>query len=337
MGKVTKTPGTLKTQGTDRATDTSSLRHFLIAPHDSPAAPPEKMADDTRLPLEQGPDSSPVSIADTTETQDTADWLSLLRNLKEANAALHTSIMAELQHVRQDIQGLSHRVDTLEQGADAVRIAQEEATTTLQLRSSQLCNMALNLADLDNRGRRSNLRLRGLPETEMSLAQLAGILTAIFNALLERPETTAVDFARAHRALRPKGPTGSPPRDVVCCLYDFGLKEDILRKARETTHFSYEGTDLQLFPNLSPATLAYRRALKPLTTLLRDQKIRYRWHVPTGLAVISDHGSYIVHSPEDVALLSKELQLPPLQFPWPDPLALYTQAARGSPLAPLPP
>uniref|UniRef100_A0A8C5Q612 Uncharacterized protein n=1 Tax=Leptobrachium leishanense TaxID=445787 RepID=A0A8C5Q612_9ANUR len=328
MGKANKTPGAQKPQGSDRAADTPSLRRFLVGPLDLPAGPPDKMADEVRTPTDPEPSLHTSSHAEAPTSVDPAVWLPLLRNLptksdlKEANAELRSSIMAELQHVRHDIQGLTHRVDTLEQGSDSLRLAQEVSTSVLQLRSTQLRNIALHIADLDNRGRRNNLRLRGLPETETSADQLTGMLLSIFNTLLDRPESSAIDFVRAHRALRPKGTTGSPPRDVICCLYDYGLKEDIMRKAREATQFSYEGTELQLYPDLSPATLAYRRALKPLTSLLRDQQLRYRWHTHT---VLSDQGTFILQSPEDVATLSTDLQLPPLQFPWSDPLALYNQ------------
>uniref|UniRef100_A0A8C5LTY5 Uncharacterized protein n=1 Tax=Leptobrachium leishanense TaxID=445787 RepID=A0A8C5LTY5_9ANUR len=258
MGKSNKTPGAQKTQGPDRASDTPSLRRFLVGPLDLPAGPPDKMAaEEVRTQTDPEPsmlNPSP-SHSEANTSIDPAVWLPLLRNLptkadlKEANTELRSSIMAELQHVRQDIQGLTHRVDILEQGSDSLRLAQEVSTSVLQLRSTQLRNMALHMADLDNRGRRNNLRLRGLPETETSVDHLTGMLLSIFNTLLDRTEPSTIDFVRAHRALRPKGPTGSTPRDVICCLYDYGLKEDILRKAREATHFSYEGTELQLYPD----------------------------------------------------------------------------------------
>ncbi|CAH2313111.1 Hypothetical predicted protein, partial [Pelobates cultripes] len=135
--------------------------------------------------------------------------------------------------------------------------------------------------DLDNRGRRQNLRVRGLQEGEDSPAQLKVTLTAIFNELLSRPRETPIEFIRAHRALRPRGPPEAPSRDVICCLALYALKEEILHAARNRGEITHEGQHLQLYSDLCPATLGYRRALKPLTRMLVAQKIRYRWTFPT--------------------------------------------------------
>ncbi|CAH2277834.1 Hypothetical predicted protein [Pelobates cultripes] len=111
--------------------------------------------------------------------------------------------------------------------------------------------MALHIEDLDNRGRRNNLRLRGLPETEDSPQQLQEILLEILNEILGRDHQAPIEFVRAHRALRPKGAPDSPPRDVICCLANFALKETILKQARGRRSLTYRNQDLQLFPDLS--------------------------------------------------------------------------------------
>lgn len=65
--------------------------------------------------------------------------------------------------------------------------------------------MNRHLKDLDNRGRRNNIRVRGIPETVES-AQIIPALQRMFSSLLERQEDMGIDFLRAHRVLRPKGP-----------------------------------------------------------------------------------------------------------------------------------
>lgn len=58
-----------------------------------------------------------------------------------------------------------------------------------------------HLEDLDNRGRRNNIRGRGIPES-VETEQITLALQRVFNSLLERPENTAIEFVRVHRALR---------------------------------------------------------------------------------------------------------------------------------------
>lgn len=75
------------------------------------------------------------------------------------------------------------------------------------------------------------MRVRGLPES-IETPQLTRSVIALFNDLLERPPATPIAMECIHRALRPRGRDTDPPRDIICCLNDFPLKEEILRKAR---------------------------------------------------------------------------------------------------------
>lgn len=87
-----------------------------------------------------------------------------------------------------------------------------------------------NLEDLDNRGRRNNIRVRGIPESVDSALVQKGVKYSgaeVVNSLLERPEDTEIKFVRAHRALRARGPDTMPPRDIICCLQSFVLNDQI--------------------------------------------------------------------------------------------------------------
>lgn len=61
-------------------------------------------------------------------------------------------------------------------------------THTLQLR-----DMNRRMEDLDNRGRRHNLRVRGLPET-VEPDQLLQTVVSLFNNLLDRPHATPIEL-----------------------------------------------------------------------------------------------------------------------------------------------
>lgn len=67
--------------------------------------------------------------------------------------------------------------------------------------SNHFIDMNRHLEDLNNRGRRNNIRVRGIPEI-VDNDQIIPALQRVFNSLLERPKDTEVEFVRAHRALR---------------------------------------------------------------------------------------------------------------------------------------
>lgn len=140
------------------------------------------------------------------------------------------------------------------------------------------------LEDLDNRGRRCNIRVRGIPAC-VEADQVTLALQRVFNSLLERPEDTAIDFVRAHRALGAKGPDSQPPRDIICCLQSFPLKEDIIRKAHRNERIVFNGETIMFFQDLSQITLKNRRALRPLLDKLRERELGYTWRFPFAVLV----------------------------------------------------
>lgn len=95
----------------------------------------------------------------------------------------------------------------------------------------QLRDLQRYVEDLDNCRRRHNLHVCGLPES-VDRDQLLPNVVGIFSNLLDRTPTTPIDLERIHRSLRPKRRESDPPKVIVCCLVDFQLKEEILRKAR---------------------------------------------------------------------------------------------------------
>lgn len=113
----------------------------------------------------------------------------------------------------------------------------------------KLRDMYCHLEDLDNGGRRHNLWLRGLPE-DVEAAHLQDEVTRIFNNLLNRPRDIPIAMERIHQALRPKGKDSDPPGDVFCCIVDYRLKEELLKKARTLTPLKYRGSELRLFQDL---------------------------------------------------------------------------------------
>lgn len=78
------------------------------------------------------------------------------------------------------------------------------------LRLDDITTTHSQIEDLNNRGRRHNIRIRGVLES-VSTDNIRPALSTIFNNLIDRPEQSPTDFDRAHRALRPRAPDGNPP------------------------------------------------------------------------------------------------------------------------------
>lgn len=106
--------------------------------------------------------------------------------LKFIAAYIKETLGAAISELRADIHSLTGRVQEVEN----ITAHQESAIRELYCKSDthtlQLRDMQRHLEDLDNRGRRHNLQIRGLPET-VEGDQLSPTVISLFNSLLDRP------------------------------------------------------------------------------------------------------------------------------------------------------
>lgn len=140
--------------------------------------------------------------------------------------------------------------------------------------------------DYENRARRSNLRIRGIPE---SVLDLQSSITALCQELLPGIPLEHLEMDRVHRALLPKKTEG-PPRDIIAKFHYYKTKEQLLISAREKSNLVFQGHNYQLFADLSQLTISKRRAMKPHLLELHCNNITYQWLFPFSLR-FSYHGT----------------------------------------------
>ncbi|CAH2330124.1 Hypothetical predicted protein [Pelobates cultripes] len=234
------------------------------------------------------------------------------RDKSEMVAELRAVIREEIAAVRADLTALEHRVDAL----DAERIQNAHRQQAVDLATTRQGNLLLDLRrqveDLDNRGRRNNIRVRGLPEAEGESPQ--EILTGLFTHLLGEAAPEDFGIVRAHRALRAPRRDGLP-RDLICALVSFPLKEELMKAARSRPDLSYMDSPVSLYQDLSQTTLDARRALRPLTRLLQERRIPYKWGFPFSLQARVDNMWHVLKWPNDIPRFLRNAGLPHVTIP----------------------
>lgn len=166
------------------------------------------------------------------------------------------------------------------EGDVAAVSAHQEAQDRVVEQHTQQIHMLFAIAeDYENRNRCNNLRIRGIPES-VSTTNILPALKRLFNELLGTEETLPIEINRAHRMFGPRSQDPNRPRDILCRIHYFTVKELILRKARERGDLLLDGCKVQLLPDLSQMTLDKRRALCPLLDCLREHEISYSWGQP---------------------------------------------------------
>lgn len=131
-----------------------------------------------------------------------------------------TKAGSDVTDLKSNLLVLTEKMATVEATGKLRDRALHRLETVAGSHATHFIEMNRNSEDLDNRGRRSNIRVRGIQET-MDPDQIIPTLQRVFNILLERQEDTDIEFVRAHWALRARGPDTAPPRDIICCLQSY--------------------------------------------------------------------------------------------------------------------
>lgn len=147
-------------------------------------------------------------------------------------------------------------------------------------KDEKILNLQTNVSDMrkkltyqENQSRRNNLRVNGIPEDKYETWEKTEDKLKIM--LMERLDLdTEPAFERVHRVGRTRTSDGSPldrPRTIVCKLYDWKVKEAILRSARKVKP---EG--IYVSEDLAEETLKRRKELLPKLKDAKDHgKIAY--------------------------------------------------------------
>lgn len=219
----------------------------------------------------------------------------------------------DIQEVRGEISNLTERVST---GESSASLLSERVSALEQARDQQreaAITLQLHLEDVEDRSRRNNLRLRGIPESAHQ-ENLGETVREIFRTVLDDPQVE-IELDRVHRALGPRSDDPERPRDVICRLHRYTQKETILRRAWEHGDVEIESSRAKILPDLSRATLRRRAFLRPLLDLAKQQGLTYRWGYPFSVLFRGASGSFSLQRPEDLPALFRFMEAEPIQVP----------------------
>ncbi|CAH2246996.1 Hypothetical predicted protein [Pelobates cultripes] len=261
--------------------------------------------------------------SDTDMRQATADDLSvsekrLAAMLQDLRTSMKTDFQAAVSDMRKDIHEVGTRVNALEEKTDELCHMNDTIVEKIQRMDADNKRLMEKLADLEDRSRRNNIRVCGVPET-VTQEELPAYLLRLFQAIQPNLEVADLRLDRAHRVPKPQNLAQEVPRDIVTRLHYYSAKEAILTAQRKASAMPPTHENISLFADLSPTTMARRREFINITKCLRNNKIG--WGFPTKL-LIWRNGSLI--KIEDPALGMDKLKTWGL---FPDGKAPHTQTS----------
>lgn len=181
--------------------------------------------------------------------------------------------------IRADFQNLGTRIDHIEHKLDVTISRANQHSDQLHFMQEQLDTAQTRIDDLENRLRRDNFRIRGIPET---VSDVQAAVQEVIKSLIPSVPVHKLELDRAHRSLGPLRKDGSP-RDIIVKPHFYSIKEEVMKRSRQQDQIQYQGKVIQIFADISPNTIQKRRSLKPLLTALTKKDIKYRWAFPFAL------------------------------------------------------
>ena len=270
------------------------------SPHATPHTKPVALHPDGETDYDFG--LTPLTLRGDTLQPDLLQQFErmLTRALKNTSDAITDRLTREIREV-------GHRTTLLEQRTEELELTAGNHSEDLEALREENSSLHSRLEDFENRARRSNVRIRGIPE---SVEDLQSTITALFQELDPSIPIERLEMDRIHRSLAPRSDDG-PPRDIIVKLHFFRTKEQLMVAARNRDSLIFQGHRYQLFQDLSQATLAKRKAMKPHLLVLQHHKITYRWIFPFAVRFSYKGSSYQCKSPEDLHGTIRELHLTP--------------------------
>lgn len=295
----TSTPSVKPKQSkTSRGKMPQVLAHTSSSP-DSPTLSPELLTDGDITPPHLTPCRSPSSPVHTDSLQaaTVAQEVSrlLLPLIDKRLDVLHTSITSALALITTN----TKKITELENRTSSCEDTTATLSQTINQQQSEIASLRDKLDDLENRGRRNNLRFIGIPEA-IKGDQLNAFLTKDLIQALDLPlPSDPLIIERVHRIGPSRDRAGDRPRQVIAKFQNWSTKEMILRTYRRRDNTTVGGSRILIFQDFSALVTQKRKAFTPICRYLHQSAIQFQLQYPAKLRVADNGGTHIFTEPAE--------------------------------------
>lgn len=235
--------------------------------------------------------------------------------IAEMFARLEASIKEEISIVHENMSHILKRVEEVESVTDKQGVEIQKLKQQMEAMQIEQRNIRYKLEDQENRSRRKNLRIRGLPESQGEAENLQEKMEVIFKDLINPSEVSRkLKLDRVHRIRKPPEIRGDAPRDVIMQFHNYLDKEQINSNLRKNNQAKYGETSLHIYQDLAAETLNRRRILKPLLATMKSHGIQYSWGFPACLIGRIEGRMAVLRFPEETQKFCQRLGIPAIEI-----------------------
>lgn len=227
------------------------------------------------------PDSPTKGKRDINATMD-----SVLSKLAEV-LDLAKSTKEEISAIRQEMKDTNLRLTETENRISQLEDSGTKVSKTLKTLTDTTDSLTKRLSSLEDRNRRGNLRIFGIPEGEEDqagscIAFLEQWFAQATNLVFKKP----LEFDRAHRVPTRIMPTQRHPRPIVCKPLRYQHVDQILAFMRKNNHILWKGNKIYISQDYSKETVETRKGFLALRPRLRDMHYQFAFAGPAKFRVV---------------------------------------------------
>ncbi len=184
--------------------------------------------------------------------------------LRELRADIQADIQAtnnSVKELRAELEALASATKQTRDQVDSVQAAAREDRRTVTDLRNQLERLTEKMTDIEDRSRRNNVRLVGLPEG----SDMAGFLRVNLSKWIPSLKGRNIEVDRAHRVYDGRK-NSDRLRTLIFRVLRWHDRSEILIGARQAypVKCTQDNVTLLFFPDFSPATATRRKSLDPV-------------------------------------------------------------------------
>ncbi|CAH2223354.1 Hypothetical predicted protein [Pelobates cultripes] len=183
---------------------------------------------------------------------------------------------------KEEIKKVNIRITSIEEKLECSMLRNNLMEDKINSLEQKINNLEAKMVDWEDRSRRRNIRIRGIPES-ISNQMLIAYLTELLNFLDMQLQNIPIIFENVHRLPKARSLPAHIPREVIVSFHSPYLKTKFNQALRLKSLKDSKFEELKCFNDLSLATRTARKKFLTCTGKLRDHNISYTWLFPTGL------------------------------------------------------
>lgn len=238
-----------------------------------------------------------------------AEMASIKTEIKSEYNTRFDQIYAEMKEMRGELGVSEQRVSETEQRISDNADELTELKAEVKSLRAENNMMKSKLLDLESRGRRANLKLHGIPESEEKGEDTEDFLERIIPKILTGSRTPLPNFTieRAHRLGQRRG-EADPPRPLIMRFLNHRDKERVLQAARKKRELFYGEKRVYFTPDLAEGVRQQRAEFRHICEELKKKNLRFGFAFPAILLVTFESKKYTFKTPKEADELIKKIR-----------------------------